>query len=94
MEKWQKAEGISTDNTRQKSQGRQNKVLVGLYGKIAELAIILKLFIHSINNENIRELFIITETFFKKECLLCFQMNPACYLSPKRHRGFLNLKML
>ena len=68
MEKWQKAEEISTDNTRQKSQGRQNKVLVGLYGKIAELAIILKLFIHSINNENIRELFIITEKFFKKEC--------------------------
>lgn len=64
MEKWQNVEGISTDNTRQKSQGRQNKVLVGLYGKVAELAIILKLLIHSVNNENIWELFIITEKFF------------------------------
>ena len=61
MEKWQMAEGISTDNTGQKSKRKAKWDSVGLYGKIAEIAIILKLFIHSVNNEKIRELFIITE---------------------------------
>lgn len=58
MEKWQMAEGISTDNTGQKSKRKAKWDSVGLYGKIA---VILKLFIHSVNNEKIRELFIITE---------------------------------